>query len=132
MRLVQCHIQVRAADAAQAGGVSGSLGVSFEQARERLEEIPSLYFEGDGSFFWTDSRLGTQIWGMLYDRPVQSTPKQEGSQLDYCEIQGEMAREQIEIILNCIALQPSVVVVLELPQGKRLTLEEFYSRWEIE
>ena len=47
------------------------LGVSFEEAAEKLETFPRLHFEPDGSFVWVSSSEVEEAWqvdGNLYDR----------------------------------------------------------------
>lgn len=47
------------------------LGVSFEEAAEKLEQLPRMFFEPDGSFVWVSPADDADAWqvdGNLYDR----------------------------------------------------------------
>jgi len=46
------------------------LGISFEEASERLEQLPRMFLEPDGSFVWVSSSQDDQwqVDGVLYDR----------------------------------------------------------------
>ncbi|TWU58086.1 hypothetical protein [Rubripirellula reticaptiva] len=62
------------------GNDRGPIPTSFEATASRLEALPLLYFEPDGSFVWCRDRGEQQIYGMLYDA---------AGQIQYCEIQGK-------------------------------------------
>ena len=62
------------------GPQQGPLETSFEDAQSRLNELPKLHFEPDGSFVWVRESGRQQIFGMLYDA---------GGRIRYCELQGK-------------------------------------------
>ncbi|NND96549.1 MAG: hypothetical protein HKN47_04370 [Pirellulaceae bacterium] len=61
----------------------GPIATTFESAAARLQALPRLYLEPDGSFVWTQVGGSEQIFGMLYDA--------EG-QLQYVELRGQCKR----------------------------------------
>ena len=62
------------------GPGGGPLPVSFEEVAERLQELPKLGFEWDGSFVWAKDQGQQQVFGMLYDA---------AGSIQYCELQGK-------------------------------------------
>lgn len=50
--------------------LAAAFGLSFEEAAERLAQLPRMYVEPDGSFVWVSSKdeLRWQVDGQLFDR----------------------------------------------------------------
>jgi hypothetical protein len=65
------------------GPRKGPIATSFEQAQQRLGELPRLYCEPDGSFVWTNPGGSEQVFGMLFDAK---------GQIQYCELRGTCSR----------------------------------------
>lgn len=73
------------------------LAVTYEQAVERLEALPRMLLEPDGSFVWSGSQPRPwQIDGVLYDA---------GGQLGYVELNGNAPSGPLRQLLQ--ALCPS-------------------------
>jgi len=75
-----------------AGDVTEPLGVTFDEAAQRLETLPRLFLELDGSFLWTAPE-GPKVWqteGVLYDR---------GDRLHYVEMKGSCPAEEFDQLL---------------------------------
>jgi hypothetical protein len=70
-------------------------GISFEQVQAGLEELPGMFFEPDGSFFWGVG-VGEQRWqlnGELYDR---------AGCLQYVDLRGCCTLAALEQIFACL------------------------------
>ncbi len=65
---------------------------SFEDAASRLQQLPQLYFELDGSFVWSPDRA-QQIDGMLYDAQ---------GRLQYVDLQGQCSFESWDAVIGAI------------------------------
>ena len=66
------------------GPQRGPIATSFEAAQARLEGLPKMYFEPDGSFVWARRAGQERVFGMIYDA--------EGM-VQYCELQGQCSLE---------------------------------------
>ncbi len=61
------------------GPNQGPIESSFEQAEARLNRLPKLHFEPDGSFVWALDEGRQQVFGMIYDA---------AERIQYCELRG--------------------------------------------
>lgn len=105
--------QLRTAPPSLAADMQSSrFEMSFEQAFERLDQLPRMFIELDGSFVWSGQQQGRdwQIDGMLYDR--------EG-RLQRIELAGQAPRLVWEQLLNAIG-QPADSLALHCLQQQRL------------
>lgn len=85
----QFHVHLFGADDSDANSHS-PLAISFETAQQRLEELPKLYFEPDGSFVW--SGIDHQVFGMLYDA---------AGRLQYVELRGRCSQSVWRSLVTC-------------------------------
>jgi hypothetical protein len=96
-----------------------ALTVTFDAVLARLELLPRLFIEPDGSFVWrgnTDDGQDWQLDGNLIDR---------GDLLDYVELKGTCPSERLDEILQALDW-PEEPLSFQLPrQGVLLTEEEF-------
>jgi hypothetical protein len=107
------HIHLHGPGSAEA--VSVSLDASFEQAEDRLRELPQLYFEPDGSFVWSSPTH--QIFGMLYDA---------AGRLQYAELRGHCNLSQWRQVLGAIAGdQWQDIAIMVLPERQWQELQTF-------
>lgn len=91
-----------------------AFSTTFEQAAERLQDLPGTYFEPDGSFVRTGWR-GDWFWrleGNLYDRH---------NALLFVELRIDCPREPFEQVVA--ALVPDDARIYELP-GEGVFLDE--------
>lgn len=116
------------------GPDGGPLSVSFEDAASRLQKLPKLGFEWDGSFVWAlgpviKGAAAEQVYGMMYDA---------GGAIQYCEIQGHCSLETWQTICQSI-LGPSPKTaengdslrVMRLPESQWQDLQSFErSTWQ--
>lgn len=80
---------------APGGGCPPLLPVTYEQAVERMEALPRMLLEPDGSFVWSGSQPRPwQIDGVLYDA---------GGQLGYVELNGDAPSGQLRQLLQALA-----------------------------
>lgn len=98
------------------------LETSFESAKERLEELPGLFFELDGSFAWMQERGNNEIYGILYDA---------GGRIQYCDLHGKCPKSAL--LRFCSALlggDSFALEVLLLPGQKLQDFQEFVKAWD--
>lgn len=81
------------------GPDEGPIDNSFESAEQLLVDSVGVYFEPDGSFAWSGSVTGEQVFGMLYDA---------AGRLQYVELQGNVTRQSLRRILHSIVGTPGV------------------------
>ena len=86
--------------------LSVPLAVSFEQAAERLQRLPRLFFEPDGSFVWVSSTdsVAWQVDGSLFDR---------AERLLYVELKGSCAPAAFDHLLAAFGW-PELPLVFQL------------------
>lgn len=96
----------------------GPIPTSFEQAAARLEALPMLYLEGDGSFVWARDQGAQQVFGMLYDA---------AGEIRYCEIQGQCTLETWRQIRTAIAGSPDPggMQIVRLPEQELQIVQSF-------
>ena len=91
-----------------------SFSISFEQAMEQLECLPSMFIEPDGSFVWksVDGGVECQLDGNLYDR---------ADRLLYSTLKGTCTMHALDQWLASIGWPEQAVVIQDLRQGWFLT-----------
>ena len=72
----------------------GPLATSFESSMQRLEELPKLHAEPDGSFVWARSGGTEQVYGMLYDA---------GGLVQYCDMRGKCQRQTFRLLCEAVS-----------------------------
>ncbi len=99
------------------GASRGPIASSFEEAEERLTQLPLLYFEPDGSFVWTRDAGNQKVYGMLYDAQEQ---------IQYCEVRGQCDRQTWTMLCEAIAGDAGEALeVLLLPDRQLQDLQSF-------
>ena len=76
------------------------LPVTFEEALERLAQLPQMFIEPDGAFVWRPLPEVAERWqvdGNLFDR---------GESLFYVELKGSCPVKQFDEILACLTQEP--------------------------
>lgn len=95
----------------------GPLPTSFEQAFERLGQLPMIYLEGDGSFVWTQPGGREQIFGMLYDA---------ADRLQYVELRGQCSVAIWQQLIGALRGESNHdLAVFRLPQRQWQDLQTF-------
>jgi hypothetical protein len=100
---------------------------SFEQAVDRLSDLPRLYIEPDGSFVWTgkmdagavQADSDWQLFGMLYD---------VGERLNRIELQGCCPLDRWQALCNCVQPDGRLVAYL-LDYGCFVKSEDLHVLW---
>lgn len=98
---------------------------TFEQAAARLEQLPMLYFEYDGSFVWARDKGKQHVFGMLYDA--------EG-RIQYCQLQGKATLATWKELLAAIIGDDSIdqCELLRLPAQELQDLQGFEETiWQV-
>ena len=69
------------------------LQISFEEAVERLEQLPRMFVEPDGSFVWVGQQDAStwQLDGCLYDRDQH---------IVYVDVAGTCSPQQFDLLLS--------------------------------
>ncbi|MEZ6118004.1 MAG: hypothetical protein R3C28_15735 [Pirellulaceae bacterium] len=99
--------------------VSAPLDVSFESAGERLQALPQLYFEPDGSFVWVGQTATSERWqldGLLNDGIAT---------LQNVELKGTCDPDAWDQILDAFQLSGDAVVLQLAKEGVFVTDPEF-------
>ncbi len=80
--------------------------VSFEQAADRLQELPRMFFEPDGSFVWVGDEQGQrwQVDGQLTDRD---------GRLLFVELKGDCPANQFDQLLAAFGW-PATPLIFQL------------------
>lgn len=95
----------------------GPINTTFEATALRLEQLPRLCFEPDGSFVWTQFGGEEQIFGMLYDA---------NDSLQYVELRGQCLHETWQRLITAIKGKCSHdLAVLCLPERQLQDLQGF-------
>lgn len=122
---------------------------TFEETAARLEALPGLFFEPDGSFAWNrQQRVGVppaspvgvppalpaevplalpvksaaeHLEGMLYDRY---------DRVQYCEVKGDCSRDTIENFLTQVKGDEASTVIQLAREGLFLQEQMFLDLWE--
>jgi len=95
-----------------------AMPVSFEQAADRLQQLPRLFFEPDGSFVWVgqDGDRRWQVDGQLTDR---------AGRLLYAELRGDCPAEAFDRLLAALGWPATPLVFLLTRHAVFLDEEEF-------
>lgn len=95
--------------------------MSFEQAFERLELLPRMFIELDGSFVWSGQQAAGrwQIDGMLYDCD---------GRLQRAELAGQAPRHHWEQLLNVFGQPLDTLTIHCLQQQRFIQPAEFFER----
>jgi len=83
------------------------MGCSFESAQTRLNSLPRMLFEPDGSFVWVQENDGGTTWqldGVLFDR---------NGRLHSAEIKGSCSEEAFDMLLSAMGW-PGTDLVFQL------------------
>ncbi|MEC8555611.1 MAG: hypothetical protein VXZ82_11450 [Planctomycetota bacterium] len=130
--LRKVHFQVHPALPSEQQATTHCFESGFEEIVQQLEKLPRLYFEGDGSFFWTDPDKGWKLWGMLYDRMLRDDSGSH-SHLQYAEVQGEFPLQVWQSVLKCLRVEDQSRVepieILLLPEMTKCSEAEFAQAW---
>jgi hypothetical protein len=100
------------------GPNGGPLPASFEDAAARLQELPKLGFEWDGSFVWVRDSGAQQVYGMMYDA---------AGSIQYCEMQGKCDLQTWQTLCHAILgsdQQPMLRLML-LPESEWQDFQSF-------
>ena len=102
------------------GPGQGPIDSSFEEAQDRLDRLPGLYFEPDGSFAWMRQPGREEVYGIVYDA---------GDQIRYCDLQGRCSRSTWLELCRAIAGEGAgeELEVLRLPERELQDLQTFAS-----
>lgn len=85
--------------------IATTFGVSFEQVSARLEALPRMFIEPDGSFVWVSPHEEAPSWqldGVLYDRD---------GRLLYVDLKGECPPPVFDTLLGCLGWPKQAVLV---------------------
>jgi hypothetical protein len=87
---------------------------SFEDTADRLVQLPSLYFEPDGSFVWNRSDTNAEqpvkehLEGVLYDR---------NGRVQYCELKGDCSLDALTQFLAALKGETAATVIQLVSEG---------------
>ena len=99
------------------GPFRGPIETSFEQAAQRLQQLPRLHFEPDGSFVWNRDSGRQQVFGMVYDA---------AGKVRYCDLQGHCDRQTWKELCQAITGdQCGDLQVMMLPDQRLQDLQSF-------
>ncbi len=89
---------------------NASLQVSFEEAVERLERLPRMFIEPDGSFVWVGQHAAStwQLDGCLYDREQHVV---------YVDVAGTCPPQQFDQLLRACGWPDAQLVFQILQQA---------------
>lgn len=107
-----------------------TFSISFEECYDRLEQLPRMFIEPDGSFVWSidpngnantneiDASCPRSQWdGQLFDR---------NGKLLYLDVVGSGTRESFEEILKILGWPNTTVMIQLSREAVFLELDEFY------
>jgi hypothetical protein len=96
------------------------MGVSFEQACQRLGQFARMFCEPDGSFVWRGGgNPSWQVDGVLYDR---------GNRLLFVELKGKCPAGELDDLLEALGHRETPLVFQLIREGLVLDEGEF-RRW---
>ena len=99
------------------GPGKGPIDSTFEDAQHRLEQLPHLHFEPDGSFAWAVQPGSQEVFGMIYD---------SASKIQYCELRGTCGLHAWQQLCFAITGRNSVELeILQIPDGHLHDLQTF-------
>ncbi|MDA8744728.1 hypothetical protein N9N28_08855 [Rubripirellula amarantea] len=96
----------------------GAMTTSFEDAAERLERMPKLYFEPDGSFVWARDGGNEQVYGMLYDA---------AGVVQYCDMRGKCQRDTFRQLCQAVSGTDHLpnLQIMRLPESQWQDFQSF-------
>jgi hypothetical protein len=100
---------------------STPLAITFEAARQRLDQLPRMYTEADGSFVWASSQ-GESRWqvdGNLYDT---------GQRLLFVDLKGSCPPEAFDRLLTSLGW-PETPLMFQLTRQAVFLDEAEFRRW---
>ncbi|MCH1494907.1 MAG: hypothetical protein L7U72_06735 [Rubripirellula sp.] len=103
------------------------INTSFDAARLRMEQLPSLCFELDGSFAWMREPGTDEIYGIIYDA---------SHQLQYVDLHGFCTKETFLQLCSAIIGREGEECgdfeILLLPERKLQEFQDFVATWSDE
>ena len=92
--------------------------LGFEEATRRLQSLPRMFIEPDGSFVWVSaqSEVPWQVDGVLWDR--------DGKLLMF-DLRGEAEASILAQLLGALGLEPATVAVQLVQEGVFVEYDEF-------
>ncbi len=99
--------------AADQAVLAAGFPLSFETVATRLEQLPRMFLEPDGSLVWVGSSAEAtwQLDGVLYDR---------AGRLLYLELKGWCPAEPFDALLRTLDWPETAVLVQWMAQGRYL------------
>jgi hypothetical protein len=98
-----------------------TIASSFEEARARLERLPRMFCEADGSFVWVSPQGETawQVDGNLYDR---------NGRLLFVDLKGTCPSDQFDRLLSALGW-PATKLMFQLTREAVFLAEEEFRRF---
>jgi recombinational DNA repair protein RecR len=98
---------------------------TFEETAERLQDLPGLFLEPDGSFAWNqrqahDREQLEHLEGTLYDR---------NERVEYCEVKGECSQRTMCRFLASLKGATEVTVIQFAHEGVFVEEQVFLGLW---
>jgi hypothetical protein len=93
---------------------------TFEDTADRLQSLPGLFFEPDGSFAWNRGRELGHVEGMLFDR---------NDRVQYCEVKGTCPLGTFEQLLEQLKGATSDTVIQLAHEGVFVEEKTFLGLW---
>ena len=102
------------------GELTDPLPVGFDDAVERLGQLPRCYAEPDGSFVWTSPREGVrwQVDGNLFER---------NAGLLLVDLKGSCPPTELDLLLACFG-PPGTPLVFQLVRSAVYVTEDVFRR----
>jgi hypothetical protein len=97
-------------------------GITFEEASERLSQLPRLFIEPDGSFFWGSAAGELPAWqldGNLFDR---------NGRLVFVDLRGSCPTKEFDRLLGVFGW-PQTPLVFQLVREALPLDEADFRRW---
>jgi hypothetical protein len=106
----------------QGGGLQ-SLDVTFDEAYQRLETLPRMFLEPDGSFVWVSPHRNAARWQI--DGNIQDA----GPRLHSVILSGQCDLDSFRQLLSCFRRADERLAFELLQTGEYLAEFEFLSRF---
>jgi hypothetical protein len=100
---------------------TATMGCSFEEARDRLEQLARMYCEPDGSFVWASpqGKAAWQVDGNLYDR---------NERLLFVDLKGMCPPQEFDRLLKALGW-PETRLMFQLTREAVFLDEEEFRRF---